>query len=204
MLSYDGSLSTSSERDAEFDAIVGGLVGPLLEMCSLAAQPLKPLESAMFRVNCLNYIQTTLTSFSFTSTHIQTLETQIDEQVDILVNEQYSVILKQSGLEPLVRHMDSMQPPFALSKFTDSKAVSDAMAKLGVFLVTVTVDVSETLSRINSVQISRRVSHLGFHRFVEVYRRVYNNIMNPKNKYEFPSSLLNRTVEEVETLLSLL
>ncbi|KAJ1341808.1 hypothetical protein BSLG_003627 [Batrachochytrium salamandrivorans] len=191
MLSYDGSLLSASGQDKEFQEIISALLNPVLKMCDLGSANLKPLESAMYMVNCLYHVQ------------VQTIQANLDLQVQVLVDEQYSVILRQSGLENLVLHMETNPPPLALSQTTDSKAVAAAMSRLDVFLVTVTVDVAETLANISSVQISRSISQRGFRRFVEAYRGMVAKIMNPENKYEFPASLIIRSVEEVETLLSL-
>ncbi|KAH6581108.1 hypothetical protein BASA61_009231 [Batrachochytrium salamandrivorans] len=203
MLSYDGSLLSASGQDKEFQEIISALLNPVLKMCDLGSANLKPLESAMYMVNCLYHVQTAVAAFSFAATQVQTIQANLDLQVQVLVDEQYSVILRQSGLENLVLHMETNPPPLALSQTTDSKAVAAAMSRLDVFLVTVTVDVAETLANISSVQISRSISQRGFRRFVEAYRGMVAKIMNPENKYEFPASLIIRSVEEVETLLSL-
>ncbi|KAK6099385.1 Golgi transport complex subunit 6 [Batrachochytrium dendrobatidis] len=203
MLSHDESLLSSSGQEGDFRQIVNTLLEPVLKLCEIGSASLKPLESAMYMVNCLCYIQMALSSFSFAATQIKEIQDQIDSQIHVLVQEQYSVILSQSGLENLVMHMETLQPPLAHTRTVDAKAVAEAIAKLDLFLVTVTVDVAETLSRISSVQIARRVSQRGFRKFVDTYRNIVAKIMDPINKYEFPSSLIVRSVEEVETLLSL-
>ncbi|KAJ1341209.1 hypothetical protein BSLG_004214 [Batrachochytrium salamandrivorans] len=158
MLSYDGSLLSASGQDKEFQEIISALLNPVLKMCDLGSANLKPLESAMY----MSISSRSVAAFSFAATQVQTIQTNLDLQVQVLVDEQYSVILRQSGLENLVLHMETNPPPLALSQTTDSKAVAAAMSRLDVFLVTVTVDVAETLANISSVQISRSISQRGF------------------------------------------
>ncbi|KAI8916853.1 oligomeric Golgi complex subunit 6 [Entophlyctis helioformis] len=245
MLSYDGSLLSAEEREQEFGKIIGTLMDPVLQMCLLGSSHLKPLDSAIYMVNCLYHIQVSrahacvcihdhasfwcsfracmhacmhacgtmadhgggqiaLAAFSFAASQVQVLESQIDGQVEVLVSEQYAVILRQSGLSSLVQHMEAAgTTPLGLARGSDARSVAEAMSRLDIFLVTVTVDVADTLSRISSVQIARRVTQQGFRKFVETYRAMVGKIMDPENKYEFPSTLVTRTVEEVETLLSL-
>ncbi|KAL2920049.1 Golgi transport complex subunit 6 [Polyrhizophydium stewartii] len=203
MLSYDGSLLSPEARAREFVQIISALMDPVIRMCELASTNLKPLESAIFMVNCLHHIQTALAAFSFASEQVQAIDAQMDAQVEVLVKEQFSVILVQSGLHALAQQMQANQPPLALARGCDAKAVSEALARMDMFLVTVTVDVAETLARISSGLIARRVAQRGFRRFVDAYGDIVARVLDPANKYEFPSSLITRTVDEVETLLSL-
>eukprot|EP00842_Homolaphlyctis_polyrhiza_P003299 jgi/Hompol1/3970/HPOL_003418-RA len=167
---------------ADFDVIIAALMDPVIQMCESGSLQLKPIESAIYMVNCLNHIATVLAEFSFTEAQLARIRAQIDQQIEVLVNEQYSVILAQSGLASVASSMASNPQPLALHSGTDSKAILEAMSRLDLFLVTVNVDVSETLLRISSLDIAQRVSQNGFRRFVETYRSIVSRIMDPANK----------------------
>lgn len=79
----------------------------------------------------------------------------------------------------------------------------DSLANLDTFLVTAGFDSQTLLSNIQSLQILRKISQRCLVLFLDSYRKLVSAILDPVNKYEFPSSMISRTVEEVETLLSL-
>ena len=60
MLSYDGSLISEEQKRQEFGTILKAIVDPLLQLCTLGANHLGPLEHAIYMVNCLYYIQVTI------------------------------------------------------------------------------------------------------------------------------------------------
>ena len=82
----------------------------------------------------------------------------------------------------------------------DTKSLSTAMSKLDSFL---TLSDSETLRLSGQpAHLVKSVNDKVFSMFIDTYRKVTNAIKDPKNRYEFPATILVRTVNEVETLLS--
>jgi hypothetical protein len=75
------------------------------------------------------------------------------------------------------------------------------MSHLDTFLASMTSDVALTLSRITSSKVIQRVCKRGFKRFLETYRKLYEDIQDPNNGYGNTVKL--RSVGEMETLLSL-
>ncbi|KAI8892956.1 oligomeric Golgi complex subunit 6 [Globomyces pollinis-pini] len=204
LVSYDMSMiSATKDIQRQIDLIFESFLTPTFEVCNAICADLPVLESAIFRVNCYHMIQTLLTAFSFTDVQVRNLETMIEEQISELVNEQVVTMLKQSGLYPLIRSMEQNQRPFGLQANTDSNAINQSMNQFDKYLLDVTMDVSETLYRIQSLDIGKRVASKGCRMFFDKYKFLVNEILNPENKYEFPATLIRRSVEEVETLLSM-
>jgi conserved oligomeric Golgi complex subunit 6 len=79
----------------------------------------------------------------------------------------------------------------------------ESLAKLDTFLISAGMDSQCMFSKITSLAISRKVSQRVLMAFLNQYKMLVGAILDPVNKYEFPSSLVSRTVDEVETLLSL-
>lgn len=166
------------------------------------------LEGAIYMVNCLHTIQMALSVYPFTSTRVEVIETQIEAYVDVLVREQYGFITEQSGLMMILEAMKMYQQgsantdsPLSLVTGLDATSLKSALTQFDQFLITVTLDVSSTLARIMSSRVVHVVSQRGFKMFLEAYKKLYEAVMDPSNKYEFPSTLMTRTVEEVETLI---
>lgn len=78
------------------------------------------------------------------------------------------------------------------------------MKWLDIFLGTVGPDdTSGNLTRlIQSSRLARLVLTGAYKRFMDAYKLVYDSVMDPHNKYEFPSTILSRSVNDVQTLLA--
>jgi hypothetical protein len=122
--------------------------------------------------------------------------------------------LKQSGIfgliEILVLEHDSGVPlslnPRASRSIVGKPFINTAvssLASLDKFLITAGFDSQSLLSKMSSLPLMRKVSQMVLVCFLEKYKGLVKAVLDPKNKYEFPTSLLSRTVDEVETLLSL-
>ena len=64
-------------KRTDFEQIVHSIVDPLIQMCSLSAAKLTVIEMAVYLVNCISAIRTTLTVFAFTDEKIEMLEGQV-------------------------------------------------------------------------------------------------------------------------------
>ncbi|KAG9307314.1 hypothetical protein G9A89_017142 [Geosiphon pyriformis] len=203
MACYETSLVASSKREGDFAGILNAVLDPLLQMCELGAKDLNRFNEAIYMVNCLYYVQSALRIYSFTHSRVQMLESQIEEHMEILVDEQYMKLLEQSGLAQLVHALETKDEHTPLSLVTnmETRSLSAVMARLDSFLTLGDIDTFRLTGNPKPLvkRVNQRVSRL----FVEAYRRLSEAIRDPKNRYEFPATILVRTVDEVETLLSM-
>ncbi|CAG8691470.1 23992_t:CDS:10, partial [Dentiscutata erythropus] len=107
MASYETSLVTATEREDDFRTILDTILDPLFQMCELGANDLPKFDKAIYMINCLHYVQSSLTPYSFTHGRVMSLERQIEENMEILVDGQYANLLNQSGLGPIVQIMET-------------------------------------------------------------------------------------------------
>jgi hypothetical protein len=77
------------------------------------------------------------------------------------------------------------------------------MSKLDVFLVNAGFDAASRLSKLASTKLSTQVMQGALKLFLKAYSRLYDEVMDPRNKYEFPATIMGRSVEEIETLLDI-
>ncbi|KAJ3056818.1 Golgi transport complex subunit 6 [Rhizophlyctis rosea] len=203
MASYDSSLVTTDEKRNIME-ILSAMLDPLLEMCVLGAARLSVLDNAIYMVNCLHMIQSALSHYAFTAAYMQLIDSQIEEQEEVLVTEQYQDMLSQAGIASLIESLDVKPPETQLSILPnmDAPSVSRAMANLDTFLCTVSVEVSSSLAKISSSRIAQSVTRRGTKMFIDAYARLYGAVGDPVNGYENPRSVMPRTVAEVETLLA--
>ncbi|KAJ3253271.1 Golgi transport complex subunit 6 [Boothiomyces macroporosus] len=170
------------------------LLYPLITNCE-SPNDLTPLDQAIFKVNIYHYINNVLTLFGFCEELINEINTKTSHQLNTM--------LDKSGLLELIVKMKSSEKPYSLVPELSTSVISTKLAKLDNYLVNVTMDVSETLYRIKSLDIAKECVKKGCIQFVKEYSWLVSEILDPANKYEFPNSLIRRNVKEVETLLSL-
>ncbi|CAI2179170.1 15482_t:CDS:10 [Funneliformis geosporum] len=201
MTSYETSLVTASEREADFKTVLDAILDPLFQMCELGAKDLTRFNQAIYMVNCLHYVQSDLTLYDFTHGRVMDIERRIEENLEILVDEQYINLLKQSGLKPIVQAIETKDEntPLSLVHYMDPKSLTNIMARLDSFLSLTDSDTFKLKGHPKPLvkKVNLRVSKM----FIEAYRKVSNAIRDPKNRYEFPNTILIRTVDEVEAIL---
>lgn len=74
---HSTSMIPFESKRIDFQQIVYSIIDPLLQMCSLSAAKLGVIEMAVYLVNCVSAIRTTLAVFAFTDEKIEMLEGQV-------------------------------------------------------------------------------------------------------------------------------
>jgi hypothetical protein len=97
---YDSSLVDQADRSdsATFSQLLGKAVDPSVEMCERMADLRKGAtnwDKDIFLINCLGYLQTTLTSVPFTAERVEDLEKKIQLHVESMTYEHVSRSLLQ-------------------------------------------------------------------------------------------------------------
>lgn len=67
--------------DTVFDAILKILktmVEPLIQLCTMSASKLNTIEMAVYMVNCLHQLQSTLSLFEYTDAHLELIKAQVN------------------------------------------------------------------------------------------------------------------------------
>ncbi|ORY38224.1 oligomeric complex COG6 [Rhizoclosmatium globosum] len=187
MASYESSMmvqedaSTTAEGgETGFSKILSASLDPLLDMWLKVLPLLEDLKT-----------QYTLRT------------SQIESQIQAIIQEQYETVLKQSGLSPLIEamHENLGKVPLAFVPLLDPRAISTCMSNLDVYLCTAGFDAQARLAPLLSLQHQERALEGGFSAFMATYKQFHDAVMDPENKFEFPASIL-RPVGEIQTLLS--
>ncbi|KAF9913844.1 Golgi transport complex subunit 6 [Lobosporangium transversale] len=202
MKSFDTSFVQADEGNQDFAPILGAIVDPLFQACEIGAANQNTFNRAIFMMNCLHYVQTALI-YPFTKHKVEELEKQIQEYVDIVVVEQHIVLLKQSGLAPLIQAMETKDEKVPLSSVPnmDAASISAVLSRLGYFLGSANVDLTSRLSKIVSSRLAKTISTQNLKLFVDAYRRMCEVIEDPRNGYDSPATILVHTADDVEKLL---
>jgi hypothetical protein len=99
-------------------------------------------------------------------------------------------------------NFSSIQTPLSKLEGMDARALGDSMSHLDRFLTTIDGDIPSRLNKLSSSRLARQVHGNAIKRFIDTYSRISEAVNNPSNGYEFPATILPRTVEEIETIFS--
>ncbi|KAJ3327460.1 Golgi transport complex subunit 6 [Blyttiomyces sp. JEL0837] len=214
----------AEKTDDSFGPVLNAVLDPLLQLFREGTIQLSPYDRAIFAANCLSIIELALGNTISTEDWVEKVRKEIDAQVKILEDEEYHIILLQSGLLALLEALDENngkvgghnrfkwhpilirlenQIPLSRVPQLDAKVIAGCMSNFDIFLCTAGFDSSSRLSKLLSPTLARRAMNGGFKSFLQAYSKLYDAIMDPASKYEFPATLVSRTVGEIETLLDI-
>ncbi|KAG0149204.1 hypothetical protein CROQUDRAFT_40183 [Cronartium quercuum f. sp. fusiforme G11] len=188
---------------ASFDRVLDMTVDPTLELIvKMADLRASEWDKSIFWVNCLEYMIATLTLFAFTQSKKEVLEGLLKKHTSLLIQEHFHHLLNSSGLQPITEALDTKAEDIPLSRMdaTSSKQISLAMRQFDNFLAHLDTLVSPRLVLLSSTKNSSHVHQDSLALVTSAYGRIWDAVMDPKNRYEFASTLLIRSKEEVKTL----
>ncbi|KAI8092737.1 oligomeric Golgi complex subunit 6 [Halteromyces radiatus] len=210
LASYDSSLVMATQPvndlpEFDFGEILDAIVEPLLQMCEASVEKLNKVDNHIYMINCIHYIQSTMTMYSFTEKKRQALSEQTDERLDLLANEQCRDLLQQSGLSKIDQALKTKEKEVPLSSLPNMNAQSlkNTLSKLDSFLVMASADVSPQLQHLATSEHCQKVQDKAIHLLLDTYRRISEAVQDPANGYGVdPHLILPRTVEDMEAIFS--
>uniref|UniRef100_A0A4W4GSN7 Conserved oligomeric Golgi complex subunit 6 n=1 Tax=Electrophorus electricus TaxID=8005 RepID=A0A4W4GSN7_ELEEL len=176
LASHDSSVLPLDARQADFAQVLSCVLDPLLQICTVSASNLGTADMATYMVNSLYMMKTTLALFEFTDKRLEMLEFQIEAHLDTLINEQASYVLTRAGLGYIYSCVQQHS--------TD------------ICLLNVAQCFSKSLK--SALQIFRQSTELVCRAYGEVYRAV----TDATNGYQQPETVLHRSPQQVQSLLS--
>lgn len=111
--------------------------------------------------------------------------------------------LVNSGWSNLTNaNLDVLQEPLSHTTNASSRALTTAIRAFDSFLSHIDVLSSPRLALLSSRRLSSDIHRQALKRIVEAYEKVYDAVMDESNRYEFRTTVLHRSKEEVSTLLA--
>ncbi|XP_070265236.1 conserved oligomeric Golgi complex subunit 6 isoform X1 [Myotis yumanensis] len=205
LASHDSSVVPLDARQADFVQVLSCILDPLLQMCTVSASNLGTADMATFMVNSLYMMKTTLALFEFTDRRLEMLQFQIEAHLDTLINEQASYVLTRSGLSYIYNTIQQHKPEQgSLANFPnlDSVALKAAMVQFDRYLSAPDNLLMPQLNFLLSTTVKEQIIKQSTELVCRAYGEVYTAVMNPVNEYKDPESILHRSPQQVQTLLS--
>ncbi|KDQ13474.1 hypothetical protein BOTBODRAFT_111408 [Botryobasidium botryosum FD-172 SS1] len=192
---YDSSLLEAPAQDQMQAQILDAIVDPALEMCKRMFAMRRDgtkWDRAVFLINCTVFLQTVLQPYEFTKTHVASLEEEVNESVQILVDEHYALLLQESGLAPIIESINTKPADRPLSHIAsaDSSSVTSALSNFDAFLSTLDVISSPRLTLLSVPRLVTKVHRAALARIGRAYGTVCEAVKKAENRYEFASTLL--------------
>jgi hypothetical protein len=221
MKTYETSLSPSESREREFEPILADALEPYLAASHNLSNNLQHPANLIYSINCLLLARSTLAPFDFTKARVDSINLEIDGNVERLIEDQYHFFIQSSGCFPLLQALKakSGEPvdPAQLSTLAafQPQALTDASQILDDFLPSALVDAMENIGQLQSSSLARQISEAAAERFCEDFETIEEAIISPDAVVEDTrgeeedsdeprglKALFPRTGEEIRVLLS--
>ncbi|XP_051719865.1 conserved oligomeric Golgi complex subunit 6 [Ctenopharyngodon idella] len=205
LASHDSSVLPLDARQADFAQVLSCILDPLLQLCTVSASNLGTADMATYMVNSLYMMKTTLALFEFTDKRLEMLEFQIEAHLDTLINEQATFVLTRAALSHIyscVQQHTAEQGPLANLPGMDSTSLKTAMVQFDRYLASPDTLVMPQLNFLLSAAIKEQIFKQSTELVCRAYGEVYKAVTNPTNAYKDAESVLHRSPQQVQTLLS--
>ncbi|XP_063807975.1 conserved oligomeric Golgi complex subunit 6 isoform X3 [Pseudophryne corroboree] len=205
LVSHDSSVVPLDARQADFVQVLSCVLDPLLQMCSVSASNLGTADMATYMVNCLYVMKTTLALFEFTDKRLEMLQFQIEAHLDTLINEQASYVLTRAGLSQIYSCVQQHKPeqgPLSNLPSMDSVSLKAAMAQFDRYLAAPDNLQMPQLNFFLSATVKEQIIKQSTELVCRAYSELYEAVMSPVNGYREPTSILHRSPQQVQSLLS--
>ncbi|XP_068121136.1 conserved oligomeric Golgi complex subunit 6 [Hyperolius riggenbachi] len=205
LVSHDSSVVPLDARQADFVQVLSCVLDPLLQMCTVSASNLGTADMATYMVNCLYVMKTTLALFEFTDKRLEMLQFQIEAHLDTLINVQASFVLTKAGLSQIYSSIQQHKPeqgPLSNLPNMDSVSLKAAMAQFDRYLAAPDNLQMPQLNFFLSATIKEQIIKQSTELVCRAYSELYEAVLDPANGYKDPTSILHRSPEQVQNLLS--
>lgn len=99
--------SMVESRQTDIMKIVSCVIDPLLHSITESASHLPTVDMAVYILNCLYHMQSTLGMFEYVDNRMERLQAQCDAQIDTLTSEQASSLVANLNLGPIYTLLQS-------------------------------------------------------------------------------------------------
>ncbi|XP_038673857.1 conserved oligomeric Golgi complex subunit 6 isoform X1 [Scyliorhinus canicula] len=202
---HDSSVVPLDARQADFVQVLSCIMDPLLQLCTVSASNLDTADMATYMVNSLYMMKTTLSLFEFTDKRLEMLQFQIEAHLDTLINEQASFVLTRAGLSYIYNSVQQHKPeqgPLSNLPNMDGGSLKAAMVQFDRYLSSPDSLLMPQLNFILSGTLKEKIFKRSTELVCGAYSNIYTAVMNPTNEYKEPVTILQRSPQQVQTLLS--
>ncbi|XP_001599436.1 conserved oligomeric Golgi complex subunit 6 [Nasonia vitripennis] len=190
--------SIAEDREKDMLQIVSCIIDPLLQEVNETASRLPTVDMAVYLLNCMHQIHSTLALYEYMDQRLERLQAQSDAQIDTLTSEQASSLVAHLNLGPIYNILQGhYQGPLSSIPGMDPLSIKEFTNKLEGFLVMPDVLLLPQISLLQSSTHRTNTQRRAFEVIGAIYKQLYDACHEPKNLYQNPGSLFGHTPEEL-------
>ncbi|KAJ0115924.1 hypothetical protein J7T55_004093 [Diaporthe amygdali] len=221
MKTYDTSLTASDRREADFQPILAEALDPFMSGCESMAQRLEAPSECIFSINCAQAAIETISRFDFARGRVDSLQREVDQRCQALVDSQYLFFRRESGLDVLLTAVESMKETKediehlrGLEPFQPG-SLELTSRTLDNFLASALMDAMENIQELQDSRLAREITEEAAEKFLADFGRLENMLMSADEAAERKGSgsgaeqdavslriAFPRTADEIRVLLS--
>lgn len=221
MKTYDTSLTASDRREADFQPILAEALDPFISGCEGMAQRLDDPARSVFSINYAQAAIETLSRFDFAQGRVESLEKEVDQCSEALVDSQYLFFRRESGLDVVLTAVESMsESQEDIERLRGLEPFQPASLELTSrtldnFLASALMDAMENIQKLQDSRSAREITEEAVERFLADFGRLENMLMSADEAAERQGSASGadqdvvslriafpRTADEIRVLLS--
>ncbi|CAK9802859.1 Conserved oligomeric Golgi complex subunit 6 [Anthophora plagiata] len=190
--------SIADGREKDMLQIVSCIIDPLLQEVNETASRLPTVDMAVYLLNCMHQIQSTLALYEYMDQRLERLQAQSDAQIDTLTSEQVISLVAHLNLGLIYTCLQGHeQGPLSSIPGMDPLSVKQFTNNLEACLVMPDVLLLPQISLLQSANHRSVTQKRSFDVIGAIYKQLYEACHDPKNLYQNPSSLFSRTPEDL-------
>jgi len=199
------STSVIEEKPEQQDEIVSTILSPLLSSLPVSVTSFPSTDQDVYLLNSLYQIHTALSLFKFNDERLSKLENDMDLHIDTLSSEQTSNLIANLGLQPICSMIVSSdaEKPLSQVEGMDVKSLKVFLNKFDSFLIAPEDYLLPQIKLLTSSTHRKSISKRSLQLVSATYKQLFEAVVNPKNAYNNPESVINKTPDQVDLLLHL-
>ena len=197
----DGGGVVESRR-AQVEQTAACLLEPLMSAVLESAAALPARDCAVYLLNYLYRLHSTLSLYEYMEPRLESLQAQLDAQLEALTSEQASSVVQSLGLTPIYSALQSPPPgPLSRQPGLGEAAVGQFLQRLDVFLASPDMLTLPQLRLLASSAHRLTVQRRSAEVVGVIYEKLYAAVHEPSNEYAEPDKLMPRSPEHLRSLL---
>ncbi|KAF5974475.1 oligomeric golgi complex subunit 6 [Fusarium bulbicola] len=203
---YDSSLSTSEDRESEFENVLLEAFEPFMSGCENMAKNMNAQNGAIFLINCISSAIACLEPFEFTQRRTKRLLEKSDDAAKGLITSQYQFLRKGSGLDAIFTKLEEDDDKNA--SLLNEKELAQASQTLDDFLPSALMDAMDNLKHLQDSKLARQITEEAAEQFCNDFEQLEEVITEEDDESidseedEGLRSVFPRTTAEIRVLLS--
>lgn len=183
-------------RQTDITKIVSCVIDPLLQSVQESASHLPTIDMAVYLLNCLYHMQSSLAVYEYMDERVERLQAQSDAQIDTLISEQASSLVANLNLGPIYTILQNNQTKI------EANLLKIFMNKMDDFLEMPEMLLLPQVQLLMSSAHRNAVRKRAFNVIVAIYKQIYERVHDPVNGFENPSAIFCKTPDQVAKILA--